>query len=77
VTHPEDRLHYSMLVEWDPDDDIYVVTVPELPGCYTHGESYEDAVLHGQEAIESWIAAALANGVPIPPPMTARAGAAS
>ena len=50
--------HYSMVIEWDPEDQIYVVTVPELPGCRTHGQTYEDAVRHGQEAIESWIEAA-------------------
>ncbi len=36
--------HYSMILEWDPRDNIYVVTTPELPGCRTHGESWEDAV---------------------------------
>ncbi len=28
---------YSMRLEWDPRDSIYVVTVPELPGCMTRG----------------------------------------
>ena len=60
--------HYSMIIEWDPEDQIYVVMVPELPGCRTHGETYEDAVKHGQEAIESWIDAARAWGNPIPKP---------
>lgn len=57
-----------MLIEWDPDDRIFIVTVPELPGCRTHGVSYEDAVRQGQDAIESWIAAAQADGQPIPEP---------
>ena len=39
----EDAKHYSMLIEWDPDDKIYVVTVPELEGCMTHGHTYEEA----------------------------------
>jgi predicted RNase H-like HicB family nuclease len=60
--------HYSMIIEWDPDDSIFVVTVPELPGCRTHGETYEDAVKHGQQAIESWIDAARVWGNPIPKP---------
>jgi predicted RNase H-like HicB family nuclease len=25
--------HYSMILKWEPDDKIYVVTVPELPGA--------------------------------------------
>ncbi len=60
--------HYSMIIEWDPDDQIYVVTVPELPGCRTYGETYEDGVKHGREAIESWIDAARTWGNAIPKP---------
>ena len=60
--------HYSMLIQWDKDDRIYVVTVPELPGCMTHGKSYEEAVRQGQDAIASWIEANLAWGRSIPEP---------
>jgi predicted RNase H-like HicB family nuclease len=60
--------HYSMLIQWDKDDCIYVVTVPELPGCQTHGESYEEAVQQGKDAIPSWIMVAEELGRPIPPP---------
>ena len=48
-------LHYSMCIRWDPQDNIYVVTVPELPGCMSHGATYEEAVTQGQEAIDTWI----------------------
>ncbi len=59
---------YSMRLEWDPRDSIYVVTVPELPGCTTHGATVEEAARKGREAIASWIDAARAWGDPIPPP---------
>jgi len=48
-------MHYSMIIQWDPRDDIYVVTVPELPGCRTHGSTYEEAVAQGQDAIDTWV----------------------
>jgi len=48
-------MHYSMIIQWDPRDDIYVVTVPELPGCVTHGSTYEEAVAQGQDAIDTWV----------------------
>jgi predicted RNase H-like HicB family nuclease len=64
----DDYGHYSMILEWDPEDAIYVVTVPELPGCRTHGRTYEEAARQGQDAIESWIDAARAWGTPIPAP---------
>jgi len=58
----------NMLIQWDADDQIYVVTVPELPGCMTHGMTYEEAVRQGQDAIATWIDGSLERGLPIPPP---------
>lgn len=58
---------YAMIIEWEPEGAVFVVTVPELPGCRTHGETYEEAVRQGQEAIEGWIDAMRFWGRPIPP----------
>jgi predicted RNase H-like HicB family nuclease len=63
---------YSMLIQ-DAHDQIYVVSVPELPGCQTHGSTYEEAARRGQEAIESWLDAARADGAEIPAPRTVAA----
>ncbi|MEO7020238.1 MAG: type II toxin-antitoxin system HicB family antitoxin [Ktedonobacteraceae bacterium] len=62
---------YSMIIQWSDVDQAYIVTVPELPGCRTHGSSYEEAIQQGQDAIESWIMAALADNDPIPAPQVA------
>lgn len=59
---------YSMQIQYDPIDEIYVVTVPELPGCVTHGKTYEEAVRQGEDAIETWIEGSRALGLPIPEP---------
>ncbi|MDP9352986.1 MAG: type II toxin-antitoxin system HicB family antitoxin [Chloroflexota bacterium] len=61
-------MHYSMLIEWSDEDKVFIVRVPELPGCQTHGATYEEAVRQGQDAIESWVDAARAWGKPIPKP---------
>lgn len=63
--------HYSMIIQWSNRDQAYIVTVPELPGCRTHGETYEEAVAMGREAIEAWIEDALKDGAPIPEPRVA------
>lgn len=63
-----EQIRYSMIIEWEPLDEIYVVTVPELPGCQTHGATYEEAVAQGQDAIASWIDAKTHWGREIPPP---------
>ncbi len=60
--------HYSMVIQWSDEDDVYIVTVPELPGCRTHGETYEEAIQQGKDAIESWIDANKYWGRPIPEP---------
>jgi predicted RNase H-like HicB family nuclease len=70
TTQSNPRIRYSMIIEWSDEDDAYIVTVPELPGCRTHGASYEEAVEQAQEAIEGWIEAAQADGDSVPPPKT-------
>ena len=64
--------HYSLIMVWDPDDKIFVVTVPELPGCRTHGTTYEEAAANAREAIASWVGAALASGEELPDPHVER-----
>ena len=63
-----DLKRYSMIIQWSDEDQAYVVTVPELSGCRTHGDTYEQAVQQGQDAIESWIMVAKELDRPIPPP---------
>lgn len=60
--------HYSMIIQWSIEDKVYIVTVPELPGCVTHGETYEEAVRNAQDVIELWIEANEELGRPIPAP---------
>lgn len=45
--------------------------VPELPGCMTHGKTYEEAVKQGKEAIEGWLNVAKDLNWPIPSPQVA------
>ena len=64
----DDSRRYSMILEWEPKGRVYVVTVPELPGCPTHGTTLAEAVRHGLEATEGCIEAARAWGEAVPPP---------
>lgn len=63
-----EHLRYSMVIEWSNKDEAFIVTVPELPGCMTHGDTYEEAVKQGQDAIESWLTVAHELNRPVPPP---------
>lgn len=52
-----------------PDDEgRYAAQVLEFPGCYSEGESPDDAYQNLEEAAENWIESALEQGMPIPPP---------
>jgi len=59
---------YSMVIAWSDEDDAYVATVPEPPGCITHGATPLEAARHGEEAIATWLATARRWGDPIPLP---------
>ena len=64
----EEYPHYSVILEWDDEDRIYVATVPELPGCQTHGKTLEEAARQAQDAIESWVDGVRGRGRPLPKP---------
>jgi predicted RNase H-like HicB family nuclease len=61
---------FSMNIQWSEEDHVFVVTVPELPGCITHGRTYEEAVRQGQDAIATWIEGSRELGLSIPEPRT-------
>lgn len=54
-----------MIIQWSEPDQAYIVTVPELPGCRTHGATYEEAVRQGRDAIETWIEGSDALGLSV------------
>ncbi len=57
---------YTVLLEVDPDDGSYTVTVPTLPGVVTQGPTFEEALAMAKEAIQCHIEGLLADGEPIP-----------
>ena len=44
----------------------YWVSVPALPGCFTQGDTYDEAVSRSQEAIECYLEALAKRGEAIP-----------
>jgi predicted RNase H-like HicB family nuclease len=59
--------HYSMLIQWDDEDSIYIISVPELR-VKTHGKTYEEAIKNALEVIELWVEVATQNGRSVPSP---------
>ena len=60
------RLTLPIIVE--SDQDGYVVTCPGLQGCYSQGETYEEAVANIKDAIRLHVEDRLADGEEIPQP---------
>ena len=50
------------------DGGGYLIEFPDLPGCMSDGETIEEAIQNGQDAITCWINAAKESGRVIPKP---------
>jgi hypothetical protein len=46
------KLNYEMIRWWSTEDSAYVVDVPELPGCMTHGATRQAAINNAEAAIK-------------------------
>ena len=58
------KYRFSVVIE--KDSDGYFAFCPELQGCYTQGESYEEALKNIEDAIHLHIEDRLENGEEIP-----------
>ena len=66
------KLKYQMVIQWSEEDSCFLVGFPDFPGQIwrTHGETYEEAVSNGTEALESLVIAYEATGDRLPQPTT-------
>jgi len=62
------EIKYPILIYWSDVDQVYVVEVPDLPGCMTHGDTYEKAVEMAVDAMQGWLACAEEDGDSLPTP---------
>jgi len=63
----EDMTDYKFTVVMEQDEDgLYIASVPLLQGCYTQGETYEEALENIKDAIRVHIEARQALGEPVP-----------
>lgn len=59
---------YEVIVWWSEKDQTYIAEVPELPGCMSDGENYEEALKNIKLIISEWIETAKELGREIPEP---------
>jgi len=62
-------MRYPVVIHKDPESD-YGVTVPDLAGCFSAGETLDEALLEVVEAIECHLEGLLLDGESIPTPQS-------
>ena len=63
-------MRYPIAIELGDADHAYGVVAPDLPGCFSAGDTLDEAVDNAKEAIELWLEDVLDDGGSIPEPRT-------
>ncbi len=66
-------MRYPIAIELRTEHSVYGVVIPDLPGCFSAGDTLEEAIAGAEEAGLAWIEAALDSGEAIPPPSSLEA----
>ena len=64
---------FTAILERDVDGG-YSVWVPDLPGCASQGDTYDEALANIRDAITLYVDSLRAEGRPIPEPRTQAEG---
>jgi predicted RNase H-like HicB family nuclease len=66
-------MRYPIAIEIGTESAAYGVVVPDLPGCFSAGDTLDEAVTGAEEAAAAWIDATLDAGGAIPAPSSIEA----
>jgi len=66
-------MRYPIVIEAGDDTTAFGVVVPDLPGCFSAGDTLDEAIKNAEEAAVAWIDATLDAGQDVPPPSTLEA----
>lgn len=61
-------MRYPIVIEPGTKTTAFGIIVPDLPGCFSAGDTLDDAMVGVEEAAAAWIDAALDAGYAIPSP---------
>jgi predicted RNase H-like HicB family nuclease len=61
-------VRYPIAIEPGNEGTAFGVVVPDLPGCFSAGDTLDEAIAGVEEAAAAWIDATLDSGGIIPPP---------
>jgi len=63
-------MHYPITIEPGDETHAFGVVVPDLPGCFSAGDTLDEAIENAKEAVALWIETAIDNDRAIPKPST-------
>jgi len=66
-------MRYPIAIEIGTETAAYGVVVPDLPGCFSAGDTLDEAVTGAEEAAAAWIDATLDAGGAVPAPSSIEA----
>lgn len=66
-------MRYPIVIEPGTEATAFGVIVPDLPGCFSAGDTLDEAIAGAEEAAAAWIDAALDAGEAIPGPSSLEA----
>lgn len=61
---------YKIAFYYSPDDNAYVTSVPELPGCMADGKTIDEALANTDRVIDEWIEVTKEAGEIVPEPLS-------
>ena len=66
-------MRYPITIEPGTDTTAWGVVVPDLPGCFSAGDTLEEAMIQAEDAITGWLETAIDDGQDIPAPSSVEA----
>ena len=66
-------MRYPIAIEPGTDTTAFGVIVPDLPGCFSAGDTLDEAIAGAEEAASAWVDAALDAAEAIPAPTSLQA----
>ena len=61
-------MEYTVIIQYDSADKIFVASIPDLSGCMAHGETQAEALQELAVARDLWLETAEEVGKEIPKP---------
>ena len=61
-------MKYPIAIELGDETHAFGVVVPDLPGCYSAGDTLDEAIDNAKEAIELWLETVIDDNGAVPEP---------